>query len=369
MKKNKKSKIQTPIYVVIGTRAQFIKVAPMLRKMLDQKVQYELIYTAQHQETIDEILNVYKLPKPDKVMYKKDEANTRKKFLAWFLSILYQCIFRFKKWLPKKGYLLTHGDTFTTWLAALMGKLAGCKVCHLESGMRSFNLLKPFPEEISRIITFLLTDIYFCSYKEAVDNLKRFKGKKINLKMNIMYDGVMYALKHSSKKKFLFQNKKYAIVSIHRYENIYTSRLTDIIIPMLKKISKQIELVITLHPTTRERLKSQKLFKILNKNKRIILHTRFGFLDWINVCSKAVFVITDGGSNQQELSYLGTPTILFRTETESKEGIGENVILSKFNPKIINNFVTNYKRYKRCLLKTSHSPSQLVINFLKKEIE
>ncbi|MBN2016438.1 UDP-N-acetylglucosamine 2-epimerase [Candidatus Dojkabacteria bacterium] len=354
------------IYVVIGTRAQFIKVAPMLRMMLDQNMKYELIFTAQHQETIDEILKVYRLPKPDKVLYKYTEANTRFRFARWFLNIFFKVIFQSKKYLPEKGYVLTHGDTFTAWLAALMGKLAGCKVCHLESGLRSYNIFKPFPEEISRLITFTLSDVYFCPNAWAVNNLKKFKGEKINMKENPMYDGVVYAIKNPSKKTFPFQKKKYAIVSIHRYENIFSSRFTEEILPQLKEISRSIHLVFTLHPTTRERLKSLNLYKKLEKDKNIELHERFDFLDWIRVCNESEFVITDGGSNQEELSYLGVPTILFRTETERKEGLGENIVLSELKPGIINNFVENYKKYKRPFKTTKISPSQTVINYLKK---
>jgi len=368
-KKKAQNKNEDKIYIVIGTRAQFIKVAPMLRKMIDQNLHYELIYTAQHQETIDEILEVYKLPKPDKVMYKRDEANTRKKFAIWFFYMLYQTLFRFKKWLPQKGYLLTHGDTFTTWLSALMGKLAGCKVCHLESGLRSFNLFKPFPEEISRLITFVLSDVYFCPNNWAMNNLKKYRGEKINMKINPMYDGVVYALEHPSTKNFSFQKKKYAVVSIHRYENIFTSRLTETIIPFLRKISKKIQLVITLHPTTRERLKSLDLYDTLNINKNIILHKRFDFLDWINICNKAEFIITDGGSNQEEFSYLGVPTLLFRTETERREGLGKNIVLSKLDKKIINNFIKNYNDYRKKMIKIKHSPSQIVIDFLKNNMK
>ena len=131
---------------MIGTRAQFIKVAPVMRKMLDQGVPYTLIYTAQHKENIDEIISIYRLPPPDIFLYNYEEANTIGSFLFWFIKILYLSLFRAKRYITMPGTLLTHGDTFTTWLAALMGRRAGCVVGHIESGFRSFNLLSPFPE-------------------------------------------------------------------------------------------------------------------------------------------------------------------------------------------------------------------------------
>src|SRR5215510_2694775 len=88
-----------PIYFVIGTRAQFIKVAPIMRAMLDEGISYLLIYTAQHRENIREILEVYKLPEPDITMYSRREANTQGGFLLWFVDILYKVFFQSKKYI------------------------------------------------------------------------------------------------------------------------------------------------------------------------------------------------------------------------------------------------------------------------------
>jgi UDP-N-acetylglucosamine 2-epimerase (non-hydrolysing) len=354
-----------PIYIILGTRAQFIKMAPVLYEMKKQGLNYTLVYTVQHKENVQEILDVYELRKPDVVIYKGEESSVMSKGLKWAFDMLFKALFKAKKYLPEKGIVLTHGDTFTAWLAALMGKRAGCKVAHVESGLRSFNILRPFPEEISRLVTFAFSNIYFCSDAWAVNNLKRFKGEKMNIGANTMLDGVKYAVESERKTKFEFQKEPYILVSIHRYENIFKDRFTDTIIPYLKEISKKHKLVITLHPTTRERLKKLELYDELDNDERIILHERFDFIDWINVCNEAEFVISDGGSNQEELSYLGIPTILFREETERKEGLGENVVLSKFDKGIIDEFVENYEDYRRRPLFEEISPSKEIVNYLK----
>jgi UDP-N-acetylglucosamine 2-epimerase (non-hydrolysing) len=356
---------KTPIYIIIGTRAQFIKMAPVMYEMKQQAVEYTLIYTVQHRENVQEILDVYSLRAPDVVIYEGDESNTMSKGLKWTIDMLFKSLFKAKSYIPEKGIVLTHGDTFTAWLAALMGRMAGCKVAHVESGLRSFNLFNPFPEEISRLITFSLSNIYFCADEWAIKNLKKFKGEKINVGSNTMLDGVKYAVSYDKKTEFDFQNEPYALVSIHRYENIYKERFTETIIPYLKEISEKIKLVVTLHPTTRERLKDLKLYEELDQNPRIILHERFDFIDWINACNRAEFVITDGGSNQEELSYLGVPTILFREGTERKEGLDENVVLSKFDKDVIDDFVDNYKKFRRQPLFESVSPSKNIVDYLK----
>ncbi len=353
------------IYLILGTRAQFIKMAPVMYEMKQQGVEYTLIYTVQHRENIQEILDVYDLRTPDVVVYEGDESNTISKGIKWTLDMLFKSLFKAKTYIPEKGIVLTHGDTFTAWLGALMGRMAGCKVAHVESGLRSYNIFDPFPEEISRLITFSLSNIYFCPDEWSLKNLKRFKGEKINIGANTMLEGVKFAVKSNQQTNFSFQNEPYALVSIHRYENIYKKRFTETIIPYLKEISEKIKLVVTLHPTTRERLKDLKLYEELDQNPRIILHERFGFIDWINACNRAEFVITDGGSNQEELSYLGVPTILFREETERKEGLDENVVLSKFDKDVIDDFVENYSNYRRQPLFKSVSPSKNIVNYLK----
>lgn len=349
------------VYFVIGTRAQFIKVAPILREMQDQGLPYTLIYTAQHRENINEILNIYHLPGPDIVMYDRGEANTKSSFLRWFFTLLGKVLFQARQYIPEPGVLLTHGDTFTTWLAALMGKRAGCQVLHIESGCRSYNLFSPFPEEFSRLFTFALSDIYFCADEWAVNNLRRYKGIKINMGANTILDGVRYALSYPDRNYFDFEEQEYAIVSIHRFENIFTTRFTNVILPTLKQIARRQHLIFTLHPTTRERLRSLGLLEELSNHPNITLHERFGFVDWINICSKAKFVISDGGSNQEELSYLGVPTLLFRNETERREGLGKNIVISKFDPAIINQFLENIEMYRLKPMLTDAHPTRLII--------
>ena len=357
-------KINKPIYIILGTRAQFIKMAPIMYEMKEKSLSYTLIYTAQHRENVQEILDIYGLRKPDLNIYDGDESNTMSKGFKWMFDMLFKSLFKAKNYLPEKGIVLTHGDTFTAWLAALMGKRAGCKVGHVESGLRSFNIFSPFPEEISRLITFRLSNIYFCADDWAVNNLKRYKGEKINVGANTMLDGVKFAVESEKKTDFDFQKEPYVLVSIHRYENIFKDRFTEVIIPYLREISKKHKLVITLHPTTRERLKELNLYDELNKEKNIILHKRFDFIDWINVCNDADFVISDGGSNQEELSYLGVPTLLFRDHTERKEGLGENIVLSMFDKEVIDEFVENFKRYRREPLFAEVHPSEEIVRYL-----
>jgi len=362
----RKHQSEKKIYVVIGTRAQLIKMAPLMSLMQKQGVDYEFIYTAEHKETMDRILKDFGVKDPDLTLYAKSEANTRTSFFRWALEMFFKAL-RPKKIFPEKGLVLTHGDTPTTPWAAVAGKLAGCKVAHVESGLRSFNIFNPFPEEINRLITIYFSDVYFCPNEWALNNLKKHKGEKINLGLNTLYDSLKIAI--NSNVKVTSPKEKFIVVSIHRYENIFTKTLEKKIIPLLEKIAeKGFILIFVLHPITRNVLKkdNMRLYIRLENNKRIQLKERYSYFEFIKLVSNSEFVITDGGSNQEELSYLGKPTLLFRKVTERIEGLGQNVVISNFDWKKIENFVENYKEKHTQFLNAKISPCQIIVNYLKK---
>ena len=113
-------KTKSKIYVVIGTRAQLVKMAPLMALMQKEGTEYEFIYTAQHKETINKILQDFHVKQPDRTISTKSEANTLSKFLGWS-GIMFFKLFRPKKIFPEKGVVLTHGDTVTTaWAAGMV---------------------------------------------------------------------------------------------------------------------------------------------------------------------------------------------------------------------------------------------------------
>jgi len=342
--------------------------APLMALMQKENIEYEFIYTAQHKETITRILDDFNVKRPDRTIYDKSEANSLTTFLGWGSSMILK-MFRPKRIFPQKGLVMTHGDTVTTAWAAIVGKLAGCKVAHVESGIRSFHIFDPFPEELTRLITFRFSDVYFCPNDWAVNNLKKFKGEKLNLKLNPVYDSVKIAI--NSKTEVEFPNEKYVVVSIHRFENIFTSKLETVIIPLLESIANcGFVLVFVLHPSTRNVLKKNdmKLYKRLENNKRIILKERYPYFEFLKLLNRSEFVITDGGSNQEELSYLGKPTLLFRQVTERIEGLGQNVVISYFDPKIIMEFTKSYKKWEKPSMNIEHSPSEVIVDYLRNHV-
>lgn len=359
------------VHFVIGTRAQLFKMAPVMLECEKRGLEWRWVYTAQHRDTMEASLKTFGLPEPDYTVVRWDtEAKTMGSMGKWFFKMILS-LGRSRRILAghtgKKNIVLTHGDTFTTWFAALYAKLTHTKVMHIESGLRSFNLWNPFPEEINRLITFRLTDYYACPGQWALDNLKKYKGIKINTVMNTQIDTIRFGLAHADNAEFELPKQKYVVVSIHRYENIFKQKRLEQIVCELEKIAKQFKVLIVQHPATAGQIDKLGYRERLRKNKNIELLPRMEYLPFVKAVKHSEFVITDGGGNQEELYHMGKPTLIFRNETERKEGLGTTTVISKLDPIIIDNFVKNYKDYEQKPVSLKNSPSKKIVDVLVKD--
>ncbi len=356
------------VYVVIGTRAQLIKMAPVLREIQKNEIKYIFIYTAQHRETIKELLSEFEVKQPDIDLSKhfKGEAKTIGLFAGWFWKMILILLFQRRELIKDSdGVVITHGDTATTVWGALLGRVTSNKVMHIESGLRSFNIFEPFPEEINRLLTFCFTDVFACPGKWAAGNLKKYKGKILNTHLNTLYDATQLAISKKKKYKNLIPKGKYIVVSIHRFENIFNKQRLLQIIELLENISDKFTILFILHPATKKQLEKESLLERLQKKNNILLKIRMSYVEFVNILDSAEFVITDGGSNQEELSYLGKPTLLIRKATERKEGLGENVLLSGLKYKAIRDFIHDYNKYStKPIIKIKNSPSKIIVDYL-----
>jgi UDP-N-acetylglucosamine 2-epimerase (non-hydrolysing) len=358
------------IHFIVGTRAQLFKMAPIMLECERLKLTWRWVYTAQHKETIEQTLQTFGLPQPAYTIVNwNTEAKTMGKIWLWFLKMLW-AIPRSKKILGgytgKSHIVLTHGDTLTTWLAAVMARLTRTRVMHVESGLRSFNIWKPFPEEINRLITFRLSQYYACPGEWALNNLSKYSGVKFNTYQNTQMDVLKFGLQHADSSKLELPKGKYAVVSIHRYENIFKEDRFLEIIDRLEEVAHKFELVFVQHPATKLQLEKYKLVERLQDNKSISLLPRLEYLDFIKVVKHSEFVITDGGGNQEELYHLGKPTLIFRDETERQEGLGETAVISRLDPAIIEDFIKNYKQYERETKTNGESPAKIIVSELVK---
>ena len=183
------------IHIIVGTKAQLIKMAPIMSTLQKRGMYYNYIFTGQHKETVDDLRANFGIKEPDVVLYKGPEITNIFQMVTWGFKIIFKVLSNKKNIFKndKDGIVLNHGDTFSTLLGTLLAKVAGLKSGHVESGLRSYNYFHPFPEEIIRVLVFFMTDYYFCPGDWALGNLKRYKGKKINTHLNTLYDSLIIA--------------------------------------------------------------------------------------------------------------------------------------------------------------------------------
>ena len=213
------------IHFVVGTRAQIFKMIPVMLECEKRNLEWRWVYAAQHKDTFDQTIDFFGIPPADHTIFQwNTEAKTMGKMALWMWRMT-MALARSKKILAGHSggshIVLTHGDTNTTVFGALIGKLTGTKVMHVESGLRSFNIFNPFPEEINRLITFRLSDYYACPGDWAVQNLRRYSGVKINTHENTQMDVLGLGLTNLDKASITLPPEKYVVLSTHRFENIY----------------------------------------------------------------------------------------------------------------------------------------------------
>ncbi|WP_374341254.1 UDP-N-acetyl glucosamine 2-epimerase [Azonexus sp.] len=322
------------ITVLLGTRAQLIKMAPVILELERRGWALRLILTGQHKETMDRLLADFGIRTPPVLLHDGREVTGIGQVLPWFAKCLWRLWRDAKPLLGRRGaagVILVHGDTFSTLLGAVAGRLAGLTVAHVESGLRSFNLMHPFPEELTRLAVFRLAHLAFCPDDWAAGNLAGHRLQAINTGGNTLLDALRVALAVDRPLPRETPPGVFGVVSLHRFENIFRQERLRHILSLVEEAAERHPLVFVLHPATRRNLEKFGLLARLEGNPRIGLWPRMGYFEFVSLISRAAFVITDGGSNQEELSYLDKPTLLMRQATERQEGVGRNIVLSGYD--------------------------------------
>ena len=294
----------------------------------------------------------------------------------WFVRCLARCLMHRASLFPARRphLFLVHGDTFSTLLGALVGKLIGAEVVHVESGLRSFNLWHPFPEELTRLAVFRLTDIACCPGAWASGNLRGRRLERLDTGRNTLLDAAHRALERPESMPQSGAGREidsgsaehYAVVSIHRFENVFNRKRLETIIELLEIAAERTTLVFVLHPSTAKQLERFALMERLQSHPRIRLEPRMLYAPFIRLAAGSAFVITDGGSNQEELSYLGVPTLLMRRATERSEGMSSTAMLCDYDRERLRTFLDAPDRFRRSRVAPDdqRSPSKIIVDRL-----
>ena len=356
------------MYVVLGTKAQLIKMAPVMVELQKRGVPYRFILTGQHRETMDELLKNFGIRHPDSTLYDGPDITGIFQMIVWMVRILWK-ILRDRRAIfganvQPDDVVLTHGDTFSTLLGALMGRCARIQVAHVESGLRSFHVFHPFPEELTRLMVFRLSDLYFCPGDWAVKNLASYRGVKVNTQLNTLYDSLKLIETLEPSSTLRIPDEPFCVFSIHRFENIFQQKRFQEILRYLAMTAQHMKVLFILHPPTVQQLKNFGLMEGLKMEAGVELRPRYNYTDFIKLVQKSAFLVTDGGSNQEECFYMGKPCLLMRKATERHEGLGENVVLSEYNEERILHFVQHYQEYERAPVSLTVSPSEVIVRTL-----
>jgi UDP-N-acetylglucosamine 2-epimerase (non-hydrolysing) len=156
----------------------------------------------------------------------------------------------------------------------------------------------------------------------------------------------------------------FAVVSLHRFENIFShSRLAQIV-ELLMKISKGTPLLFILHKPTEKKLEQFGLRETLEQCPRIELRPRYSYFEFIRLIKSATFVVTDGGSNQEECYYMGKPCLIMRNTSERQEGIGSNAVISEYDFEKIRPVMENPAKFAIVPEGLDVSPSKIIVDEL-----
>ena len=353
------------IHVVIGTRAQLIKMLPLMQRMQQRGWDYNFVFMAQHKNTILEILDEFGLKHPDQVIADDGRDIVRTlQMMAWSIRALTLGLWHRKRLFRAdlSGIALVHGDAPPLLLGALIAKAQGLQVAQIEAGLRSFHWFAPFPEELTRWLTARLglINLHLCQDAQALENAQNYPGKAILTPGNTIADTLQMAADTGTT-----VDQSYALVSLHRYETLTSKTRMAWITELLLSVAKRLRVSVILHPPTEVALRRLGLIEKLRDCSNIQLVPRMTFIAFQHKLRHARFLISDGGGNQEETAYLGVPCLLLRNSTERQEGLGRNVVISRFETRVIDDFLTNPERFRVATRRDGPSPSDVILDAIK----
>ncbi|MDD5181715.1 MAG: UDP-N-acetylglucosamine 2-epimerase (non-hydrolyzing) [Candidatus Nanoarchaeia archaeon] len=310
------------IAIILGTKAELIKTMPLMKELSRRKMPYTFIHTGQH--SLGELCDDFNIRKPDIVLYAPPKLSSRfmvktHKAIFWGLTLIPKIRKVLNKLQP--DFVFYHGDTLSTAAAALASStLLGKKRWlngHLEAGLRSNNLFEPFPEEISRRIADRCSDLLFAPSKLSAENVMHLKGR-VYMTGNTVVDGIQECLKIAKQRKLPVIKGKYVAVNIHRHENIKSRARMTKIYNIIKEVG--LPMIWPLHDNTKKQMAKFGLWDKFNQ-----LNIKFSplvtYVEFLWMLNNATYLITDGGSIQEESLALKKPCILLREKTERIEGL------------------------------------------------
>lgn len=322
------------VLVVVGTRPEAIKMAPVVRALaaLGPGVESRLVLTGQHRELVDEALSGFQMtPRWELGVMRPDQS---------LYDVVQGCLEGLRRvveeWTPH--LILVQGDTATVFTGALVGYFQGVAVGHVEAGLRSGDLRQPFPEEGFRRMAGVLADLHFAPTERARRNLLRegVPEERIHVTGNTVVDALLAITSGKPRPgnptlaRLLAGGESggegpapFILLTAHRRES-FGQPLERVFrgVGRLVDAHPRIEVLYPVHPNPRVREPAE---RILGDHPRIHLEDPLGYGDLALALQAAALVLTDSGGIQEEAPTFGTPVLVLREVTERPEGVEAGV--------------------------------------------
>lgn len=317
--------------VVFGTRPEAIKMAPVVSalKSLDG-VRTLVAVTAQHRQMLDQVLNLFDIA-PDEDLDVMEPGQALPSLFAKLVRGMTDVLER-----RKPDLVLVHGDTSTTFAAALAAFYARVPVGHVEAGLRTGDMQAPWPEEMNRRLTAPLAALHFAPTTAARDNLLRegIAGDTIHVTGNTVIDALVevaarldqdeaLAAGLQAKFPFLDATRRLVLVTGHRRENFGDGfeRICAALARIAARDDVQLVYPVHLNPNVREPVS-----RILGSMPNVHLIEPLDYLPFVYLMRRAHLILTDSGGIQEEAPSLGKPVLVMRDTTERPEAVAAGTV-------------------------------------------
>ncbi len=312
---------------VFGTRPEAIKMAPLVKKLnANPDIESVLCVTAQHREMLDQVLELFEL-KPDYDLNIMKPNQTLAMITANVLTGMEDVLIK-----ERPDIVLVHGDTSTTFSAALAAFYQKIPVGHVEAGLRTYDMYSPFPEEVNRVLTGHMASIHFAPTERNRSNLMKegIPEDRIAITGNTVVDALLevagkpYEFEDETLKNIDFENKRVIAVTCHRRENLGEYMVH--IFSAIREIAEEFEDVEVVYPVHLNPKVRATANEILSGCENVHLIDPLSYQPFVNLMAKSYFIITDSGGMQEEAPSLGKPVLVVRRETERPEALAAGTV-------------------------------------------
>ena len=305
---------------IFGTRPEAIKMAPIVLALENQSDKFESVVTvtAQHREMLDQVLALFDI-KPDYDLNIMKKQQTLSEITANVLLGLDQVMKE-----AKPDIVLVHGDTTTTLAAGMSAFYNQIMIGHVEAGLRTWNKISPYPEEMNRQVTDIMADLYFAPTEQSKENLlkENHPANKIFITGNTAIDALKETVKEDYTHEVLSRIKKDSrliLMTMHRREN--QGEPMARVFKAIRKVVEEDESIELVYPVHLNPVVQQLAAEVLGNHDRIHLIDPLGVIDFHNIAARSYLIMTDSGGVQEEAPSLGVPVLVLRDTTERPEGV------------------------------------------------